>query len=144
MYLATRFVKPIFLRLEQASTDGSAVYDYPTISVEHVCPRTLPDNSQWADWFSDPEEHSSWLHTLGNLVLLNFRKKSAARNFEFDVKNNQYFAPGDSSAFTLTNEVRSYSTWTPSDIEERREVLLRRLAKDWRLADVFENWWASE
>lgn len=144
VYLATRVVKPILLRLEQASTDGSAIYDYPTISVEHVCPQTLPDNSQWAEWFSDPETHSSWLHSLGNLVLLNFRKNAAARNFEFDVKKNQYFAPGDSSAFTLTNEVRAYSTWTPSDIEGRRKVVLRRLAKDWRLDDVFENWWKSE
>src|SRR5690606_13900524 len=74
VYLATRVVKPILLRLEQASTDGSAIYDYPTISVEHVCPQTLPDNSRWADWFSNPEDHSSCLHTLGNLVLLNFRK----------------------------------------------------------------------
>ncbi len=144
VYLATRVVKPILLRLEQASTDGSAIYDYPTISVEHVCPQTLPENSQWADWFSDPEEHSFYLHSLGNLVLLNFRKNSAARNFDFDIKKNQYFAPGDSSAFTLTNEVRAYSTWKPSDLEERREVLLRRLAKDWRLDSVFETWWKSE
>lgn len=143
VYLATRVVKPILLRLEQASTDGSAIYDYPTISVEHVCPQTLQAGSLWAEWFSDPEVHSSWLHTLGNLVLLNFRKNSAARNFEFDVKKNQYFAPGDSSAFTLTNEVRAYSTWKSSDIEERREVLLRRLAKDWRLGDAFEKWWAT-
>ncbi|WP_274626412.1 HNH endonuclease family protein [Arvimicrobium flavum] len=140
VYLATRVVKPILLRLEQASTDGSAIYDYPTISVEHVCPQTLPDNSQWARWFTDPEAHSSRLHTLGNLVLLNFRKNAAARNFEFDIKKNQYFAPGNSCAFTLTNEVRAYSTWTPADIEERQKVALRRLAKDWRLEDVFENW----
>ncbi len=144
VYLATRVVKPILLRLEQASTDGSAIYDYPTISVEHVCPQTLPDNSQWAEWFSDLEAHSSWLHTLGNLVLLNFRKNAAARNFEFDVKKSQYFAPGNSSAFTLTNEVRAYSTWMPSDIRERREILLRRLAKDWRLDDTFERWWIAQ
>lgn len=144
VYLATRVVRPILLRLEQASTDGSAIYDYPTISVEHVCPQTLPDNSQWAEWFSDPDEHSYWLHTLGNLVLLNFRKNTAARNFDFDTKKNKYFAPGDSSAFTLTNEVRANSTWRPSDIRERQEALLRRLAKDWRLDDVFEQWWQSE
>lgn len=144
VYLATRVVKPILLRLEQASTDGSAIYDYPTISVEHVCPQTVPENSQWAEWFADPETHSSRLHKLGNLVLLNFRKNSAARNFEFDVKKNQYFAPGDSCAFTLTNEVRAYSTWTPSDIDSRRQVLLQRLARDWRLDSEFEAWWQSE
>ena len=144
VYLASRVVKPILLRLEQASTDGSAVYDYPTISVEHVCPQTLPNNSQWSKWFADPEAHSLWVHSLGNLVLLNFRKNSAARNFEFDIKKNQYFASGNSSAFTLTNEVRAYSKWRLSEIEERREVVLRRLAKDWRLDDAFEAWWESE
>lgn len=144
VYRATRVVKPILLRLEQASTDGSAIYDYPTISVEHVCPQTLPDNSEWTKWFPDPEIHNSWLHTLGNLVLLNTRKNAAAQNFEFNKKKNQYFAPGNSCAFTLTNEVRNYSTWTQLDIEERREVVLRRLAKDWRLGDVFEKWWESE
>jgi hypothetical protein len=76
-------------------------------------------------------------------VLLTFRKNSAARNYEFDTKKNQYFAPGDSCAFTLTNEVRGYSKWTPSVIEERQQLLLRRMAKDWRLNDVFEIWWKS-
>lgn len=141
VYLATRVVKPILLRLEQASTDGSAIYDYPTISVEHVCPQNPPAGSQWSEWFPDPETHAARLHTLGNLVLLNFRKNSAARNFDFDFKKDQYFAPGDSCAFTLTSEVRAYRTWTPTDIEARRQVLLERLAKAWRLEDVFNIWW---
>ena len=144
VYLATRVVKPIMLRLEQASTDGSANYDYPTISVEHVCPQTLIAGSQWAEWFSTPEEHSTWLHSLGNLVLLNFRKNSSARNYDFEKKKTKYFASGDTSAFTLTNEVRGYKTWKPSDIEERRGVLLQRLASDWQLDDEFEIWWENE
>lgn len=144
VYLATRVVKPIMLRLEQASTDGSANYDYPTISVEHVCPQTLEAGSQWAEWFSTPEEHSTWLHSLGNLVLLNFRKNSSARNYEFEKKRTKYFAPGDTSAFTLTNEVRGFTTWKPSDIEGRREVLLQRLASDWQLDGEFEKWWETE
>lgn len=144
VYLATRVVKPILLRLEQASTDGSASYDYPTISVEHVCPQNLRKDSQWAEWFSDPEDHSCWLHSLGNLVLLNFRKNSSAANYDFGDKKTKYFAPGDTSAFTLTNEVRGYETWKPSDIAQRREVLLRRLAADWRLNDVFEDWLESQ
>lgn len=140
VYLATRVVKPILLRLEQASTDGSAVYDYPTISVEHVCPQSLPVNSKWAKWFAQPGDHSSRVHTLGNLVLLNFRKNAAARNFDFDVKKNQYFAPGNSSAFTLTSEVRDYLEWKPSDIDNRQKLLLKRLANDWCLDDLFERW----
>lgn len=144
VYLATRVVKPLLLRLEQASTDGSANYDYPTISVEHVCPQTLTVGSQWAEWFSQPDEHNKWLHTLGNLVLLNFRKNSSARNFDFATKKTKYFASGNTSAFTLTNEVRAYQTWKPSDIQARRKVLLDRLAKTWQLEDAFKEWWANQ
>uniref|UniRef100_UPI003B5183BE DUF262 domain-containing protein n=1 Tax=Roseovarius indicus TaxID=540747 RepID=UPI003B5183BE len=144
VYLATRVVKPLLLRLEQASHDGSANYDFPTISVEHVCPQTLEEGSQWAEWYADGEDHSIWLHTIGNLVLLNFRKNSAARNYDFEKKKTKYFAPGDTSPFTLTNEVREFSSWTPEDIEGRRKELLKRLAKDWGLKDTFKKWWKSE
>lgn len=143
VYLATRVVKPILLRLEQASTDGSASYDYPTISVEHVCPQNYDGNSQWATWYS-PEQHSIWLHSLGNLVLLNRRKNSTAQNYDFLKKKNKYFVSGDSCPFTITNEVREYKTWKPDDIEDRRTIILERLAEDWGLEDVLQEWWDSE
>ena len=143
VYLATRVVKPILLRLELASTDGSANYDYPTISVEHVCPQVLDKDSKWAKWF-DPEDHSYWKHTLGNLVLLNFRKNSSAQNFDFRKKKTKYFAPGDACAFTITNEVRAYKTWKPSDLEKRHEEVLRRFASEWSLDDEFNEWWSEE
>ncbi len=144
VYLASRVVKPILLRLEQASTDGSANFDFPTISVEHVCPQTLKEGSQWAKWFPNQEEHSDWLHSIGNLVLLNFRKNSAAKNFDFDKKKNEYFASGDTSPFILTNEVREYDTWKLADIENRREILLERLAKAWGLEAALAAWWDVE
>ena len=144
VYLAPRVVKPILLRLEQASTDGSASYDFPTISVEHVCPQTLKEGSQWAQWYSEPARHSMWLHSLANLVLLNSRKNSSAQNYDFDKKKTTYFASGDSSAFTLTNEVRGYKTWKPTDVAERREVILRRLAADWQLDEFLAAWWDTE
>ncbi len=143
-YLATRIVKPILLRLEQASTDGTANYDYPTISVEHVCPQNPREDSQWVEWFSNPGDYNDWLHALGNLILLNFRKNSAAQNYDFEEKKAKYFAPGNACAFTITNEVRGYDTWKPSDLEKRHEEILRRLAKDWNLDDEFENWWNVE
>ena len=41
VYLKSRVVKPLLLRLDSSLSDGSAVYDYPTVSVEHVCPQTI-------------------------------------------------------------------------------------------------------
>ncbi|MFO7578765.1 MAG: DUF262 domain-containing HNH endonuclease family protein [Nitrosomonas halophila] len=144
IYLATRVVKPILLRLEQASIDGSANYDYPTISVEHVCPQTLKEGSQWATWFVTPETHSEWVHTLSNLVLLNFRKNSSSQNFDFDVKKTKYFAAGDTCAFTITNEVREYKTWKVSDLKKRREELLKRFAHAWDLEEDLGKWWIAK
>lgn len=144
VYLSTRVVKPILLRLEQASKDASAFYDYPTISVEHVCPQTLPEGSEWADWYSEPDDHSIWLHRLGNLVLLNSRKNSAARNFDFDTKKSTYFASGDTCAFNLTSEVRACNSWKPKRVKKRQAKLLKRLANSWQLGEIFEDWRETE
>jgi len=143
VYLATRVVKPILLRLDQASTDGSAYYDHPTISVEHVCPQNIEEGSQWAEWFSE-EDRVDWQHTLGNLVLLNFRKNSSAQNYDFDRKKAKYFPSGDASPFTITNEVREYETWTPEDIEARQYELLQRFANEWRLDEEFAEWMKAD
>ena len=83
IYLKSRVVKPLLLRLDLALSDGSAIYDYPTISVEHVCPQTIETGSQWDDWFSDREARDHWLHRVANLVLLTHRKNSSARNWGF-------------------------------------------------------------
>ena len=140
VYLASRVVKPLLLRLEQASTDGAATYDYPTITVEHVCPQTIAASSQWEDWFPQQEQHAELVHKIGNLVLLTHRKNASASNYDFDKKKTTYFVQGDSCAFTLTAEVREAKSWTPEDIETRQKIVLERLAKAWRLADDFESW----
>ncbi|UXZ95116.1 DUF262 domain-containing HNH endonuclease family protein [Pseudomonas phytophila] len=144
VYLVPKIVKPLLLRLEQASTDGSANYNYPVISVEHICPQTISSGSQWEQWFSDTDDHAAWVHSLANLVLLNTRKNSAAQNYDFDLKKTKYFASGDSCAFTLTNEVRGYSQWTLEELEVRRIELLERLAKTWRLEPNLERWWDED
>jgi len=141
VYLVSKVVKPLLLRLEQASTDGSANYNYPVISVEHVCPQTIAPGSQWAQWFPDADAHAAWVHSLANLVLLNTRKNSAAQNYDFDRKKTKYFVSGDTCAFTLTNEVRSYPQWTLEELEHRRVELLERFAKTWRLESSLAKWW---
>lgn len=140
VYLVTRVVKPLLLRLEQASNDGSASYDYPTITVEHVCPQTVADGSQWQQWFPSQEEHADLVHRLGNLVLLNVRKNSSARNYDFEIKKSTYFAKDDTCAFTLTAEVRGFDSWAPADIRLRQADVVNRLAKAWQLTDDYQSW----
>lgn len=141
VYLASKVIKPLLLRLEQASTDGSVSYNYPIISVEHVCPQVVPQGSQWAEWFPNPEIHADWVHRLANLVLLNSRKNSTAQNYDFEKKKTKYFVSGDACAFTITNEVRDCTSWTIEDLEKRRVKLLERLAKAWKLEKSLDQWW---
>ncbi len=94
IYLKSRVVKPLLLRLDLALSDGSAVYNnYPTISVEHVCPQTIETGSQWDDWFSDRKAHNDWLHRAANLVLLTHRKNSRASNWDLNRKKSAALAP---------------------------------------------------
>ncbi len=144
VYLATRVVKPLLLRIEQASTDGAATYDHSIISVEHVCPQNPKSGSDWDDWISNPEEHAELLHKLGNLVLLSRWKNSAASNYDFTTKKDTYFAPGTASAFIMTSEVRDESKWTPDSVRKRQNQVLARLAKSWQLQDGFHAWQGSD
>ena len=81
---------------------------------------------------------------LRQLSIAQFQKEFLCpANYDFEKKKTKYFASGDTSPFTLTNEVRNYTTWKPSDIEARREILLQRLVEDWQLRGDFEKWWEA-
>ena len=141
IYHATRVVKPILLRLEQASHDSSAHYSHKQISIEHVCPQKIDPGSQWKTWFPSSECHDKWVHSLSNLVLLNIRKNSAAGNYEFKKKKDKYFARDNTCPFTITNDIKDYESWKPQDLKKRRKEILKRMSRAWRLGDEFENWW---
>lgn len=140
IYLKSRVVKPLLLRLDQALSDGSAVYDYATISVEHVCPQTIENGSQWDRWFPDRKWHDEWLHRLANLVLLTHRKNSSASNWDLETKKEKYFVKGDTCPFVLTGEVLDAIEWTPLTLAVRQQHVLKALAKSWLLEDEFMAW----
>ena len=143
IYLKSRVAKPLLLRLDQALSDGSAVYDYATISVEHVCPQTIENGSQWDKWFSDREQHDEWLHRLANLVLLTHRKNSSASNWDLARKKEKYFVKGDKCPFVLTGDVLEETTWTPETLAVRQQHIMRALASSWNLEDAYVAWQAT-
>ena len=142
IYLKSRVVKPLLLRLDMALSDGSAVYDYPTISVEHVCPQTIEPGSQWGDWFSDLKAQNDWVHRAANLVLLTHRKNSSARNWDLNRKKSAYFVKDDACPFLLTQQVLDATEWTPRTLEARQKEVLRTLSKSWGIEDEFDQWLA--
>ena len=124
----------VLLRLNEYLSDGSARYDFPIITVEHVLPQNPAKESRWDEWFK-PEEQEEWVHRLANLVLLSHRKNSQAKNYEFDRKKNGYFTgSGGGSPFPLTSQVIQQNEWTPRVLEQRQKRLTENLAEIWRLA----------
>jgi hypothetical protein len=123
----------VLLRLDDAISSGGATYDYPLISVEHVLPQTMDPNSAWTAEF-DMDTHDSWVHRLGNLVLLTRRKNSQAQNYEFEVKKERYFSTaGGVSPFGLTTQVLQAPDWTVERLQQRQAELLGVLSNLWRL-----------
>jgi hypothetical protein len=125
--------KHILLRLDSLLSDGSASYEFPTISVEHVLPQKPVSNSEWTKWFSR-DLHDRYLHRLGNLVLLSRQKNQDANNYDFARKKEIYFSNRQgSSPFALTSQVISTSEWTPEVVQRRQHELVNKLANYWNL-----------
>ncbi|MDN6199427.1 DUF262 domain-containing protein [Corynebacterium flavescens] len=134
IYLATRVRRYVLLRLDSIlAQDPGASYDHRIITVEHVLPQTPAEDSQWIADFTD-EDAAKWTHKLGNLLLLNRRVNSAARNYDFDVKKAKYFTSGKGVAvFALTTQVLTEPAWTPQVVERRQRELIKLLSKAWEI-----------
>jgi hypothetical protein len=133
LYREVRVRGYVLLRLDEAMSAGGASYDHNLITVEHVLPQTPPAESGWTQWFSD-QEREQWIHRLANLLLLPRRRNSAAQNFDFDRKKQQYFSDRDgTSPFAITTQVLTKTEWTPAVLEDRQQRLIRQLTDVWKL-----------
>ncbi|MER5480854.1 DUF262 domain-containing protein [Streptomyces sp. NPDC002734] len=134
LYLVGKIRKYVLLRLDELLARGQGVtYDHPLITVEHVLPQNPKANSQWVELF-DEEQRTHWTHRLGNLVLLNRAKNSAAQNYDFALKKAKYFTGrGGVVPFALTSQVLQHSEWTPAVLKARQDELMGVLSKEWCL-----------
>ncbi|WP_198598427.1 DUF262 domain-containing protein [Mangrovicella endophytica] len=134
IYTVTRIRLPLLLRLDELLSGGSAVYDTPIISVEHVLPQNPRTGSQWLQDFPDEDERARWVHKLANLVLLTHRKNSQASNYDFAEKKQKYFSTKSGIAnFALTSTVLSESAWTKGTLQKRQTDLTDAIETLWRL-----------
>ncbi len=131
-----RSCSKVLLRLDSSLSDGTAIYDLPRISIEHVMPQNLPQGSQWQTWCPDQDLHQEWVHRLGNLALLSRNKNSAAKNYDFEKKKYSYFSQNnESTPFILTNQIIEKDSWTLDIIQTRQVKLFEKLCEIWHLND---------
>ncbi|APO75231.1 hypothetical protein AM571_CH02422 [Rhizobium etli 8C-3] len=124
----------LILRLDSFISDGAATYDPKVLTIEHVLPQNVEDDSEWTAWWPDEDEREKWVHRIANLVPLNKKKNSAAQNYEFGKKCHVYFTgPKNVSSYALTSQVIAQATWTPKSLKQRQESLLKIFAENWEL-----------
>ena len=129
------FAEAVLLRLEEADQDDSVTKIYSgRITIEHVLPQALKEN-YWKTRFSD-DQHSLWLHRLGNLTLLSGNKNYSAQYYDFDRKKKIYSdrERRKKVSFDLTKEVCNQPDWTVEAIKTRHEHLLRLAEQTWTIS----------
>lgn len=125
----------LLLRLDSFINDSAATYNPSILTIEHVLPQTVESGSEWEQWWPNPENRERWVHCLGNLVPLNKRRNSKARNFDFQTKKNAYFTGTTGvSSYALTTQVLNHSQWDESVVAQRQTNLVNLLIDKWELS----------
>lgn len=131
-------------KYEYTLLDDSIIREIPfsrTVQLEHILPQTMTDPA-WTALFTDAE-HDDLVNTLGNVTLLagsmsegRKSKNQSASNKPFADKVKIYRGETNKdglTAFRMTQEVADYTSWTPSIIRERTEIILSVLVGAWSI-----------
>lgn len=99
-------------------------------SVEHIMPQTL--SLEWIKEFGgDPivagDIHKKWLHTIANLTVTAYN--SELSNAPFSKKKEMVFNEG---SIRLNDYVRSQSSWTETQLENRKHELVKEALSLWQ------------
>ncbi|MBD9149606.1 MAG: DUF1524 domain-containing protein [Spirochaetia bacterium] len=126
----------LILRLDFAVSDKSKIIEYnpSSLTVEHILPQT-PEGTEWEQLWPVEEKRKYWVHRIGNLLPLNRKANSAAKNWSFKHKKAAYFLnpKAKTASYALTTQVLNFDTWTESEAVARQRYLLDILIKEWNL-----------
>lgn len=124
----------LILRLDSFLADGAATYDPSILTIEHLLPQTVANDSVWAVQWPEISDRQYWLHRLANLIPLNQRRNSQAQNHDFERKKKAYFGGKQGvSSFVLTTQVLNSQAWTPDVVKQRQKDLIDVFVTSWDL-----------
>lgn len=126
------FDAAVLLRIEEATQDNSVTKSYNgRLTIEHVMPQALKDD-YWKSRFTE-EQHSTWLHRLGNLAMLCGSKNYKAQYYDFDRKKKIYNDRDKKVSFDLTKEICLVPEWTEDTIKKRHERIMKLSEDTWTI-----------
>lgn len=127
----------VILRLDAFMSDGAASYDPAVLTIEHVLPQTVNEDSEWAALWPEAEKRKEWVHKISNLVPLNRRRNSQAQNYDFARKKSAYFTGKKNvSSYALTTQVLNTPSWTEEHLTLRQQELLGIMSENWELSEA--------
>ncbi len=132
LYQQSRSRLYVLKRLDSTLAEGglSPSFDARMVTIEHILPQNFKSNSQWCETWTEADRET-WVHRLGNLVLLSRKKNAAAQNYYFDTKKSKYFQQGNHTTFPLTIDVINQDEWTVQQVKENQEKYLNILTDLW-------------
>ena len=122
------YCKYFLLRLEILASEHDTLREFSAKSVEHVFPQKITVGSSW---LSDPKiaDHSTYVNTVGNLVLLSKGKNSSASNHDFAVKKEKYLKARVSD-YPRSIQVLQEPNWTIQKIIDRNDQIKTDILKN--------------
>ena len=118
--------------------DVKVTFDKNAATVEHLMPQKIEGTT----WAVPADQHTKWLHRLGNLVLINMRKNASFGNSSFPVKREKYKVQYASRANT-NYVLHSHTDWDLATLKQNHERvlgLLRQYYEGNSFATVLKLW----
>lgn len=127
-----KMIRAILLRLDKESQDDSVDKIYNgRITIEHILPQKM-SHEYWKDNFT-AQEHSEWVHKLGNLTLISGSKNSEAQNKDFEFKKGVFLKKDSKVSFDLTKKVCNETDWDLQAIKNRQLELVSKIEQVWNV-----------
>ncbi|MEO0608494.1 MAG: HNH endonuclease family protein, partial [Pseudomonadota bacterium] len=124
--------RAIALRMNGEIEGGHRLGPNSGATVEHVLPKSLPEDSPWLKSWPSQSVQRDLVDTIGNFALLSQSTNQKADNLSFDEKKTLYFQDGDPE-FALTRDIQEKVAWTPEVVRSRTEQLAKIMEAAWQL-----------
>ncbi len=136
-YAGTRINKTRYLLLKldllTSSFNTLIQFNRNNSSVEHLVPRNITNSN----WNISEEDHSKWLHRLGNLALIDRRKNASLSNRTFEEKKVRYQGAIETRANTNFIFMQNIK-WDIAEVEENHRRVISIL-KDYYAGNSIES-----
>ncbi len=124
--------RAIALRMNAEIDGGAALGPDQRATIEHVLPKSIPEDSPWQNSWPNQSVHRDLVDTIGNYALLSQSTNQKADNLSFEEKKALYFADGEPE-FALTKDIEDKVAWTPEVVRSRTEQLAKIMEAAWQL-----------